>query len=736
MFERLLPILRARPRFAILAIVVAVGVAAFALPLVRRSLTLADEGYLLLQSLDMLHGKVLYRDLDAFVTPGLWFVLAGLFSLVEPSVIASRIPVFIAYLAMVGISYRIVALMAGWRAGLVAVALMLVCTVWAFPAWTFAFYSPFSVLFALAGLERLLVWSGGARGRDLVWSGVFFGIAIVFKQNYGAFALVGAAVGVVALHLERAEPIKSTLRPLAADAARMAVGVAAVGLPVFGYFVFQGVVPELFQSLLLHPFEFSGKHDISYLGLGKLFDGAFMRESVEMYTYAAQPVYRTLPPGGLVDEWRVIERLHVLMYWIPPGVFFAGAALALLPGQSSSPAPERPRLVNGRLVAVVAVCFFLFLGVFPRADFNHLINVYQGVVVAGVVVTHALLARLPQPGPLWLRATLGAAAAVFGLYAAVAGYWYYELMIRMDTPIAAKRGGVIVNEFDAAQIKIVLKTIDLLVPPGEALLTIPDLAMLNFLSGRPMPSAYYNLYEHHIGHDRGASVVEGAEAHGVNIALTRYDDFFSDRSGLRDYAPALVDYLETRFEITGTVGDEDYLVLRRRSAPVPLEVSSRLLEHCDTGTASQVGREHLFFDSLYHYPGIGLEESRGEVQTECRLRIPAEGAELVTRIGVREPAVVVEPGAVTMEIDLLRDGQDSERLLTQVFALQAKDLRHSYFPRHGEYRVDLSEHAGEEVTLVFRSIREGRVLVLYGRFADFGSVFEDLRIVPARNSGD
>ncbi len=60
-------------------------VVAFAYSLCRRAINLTDEGYLLSQVVDMLGGKVLYRDMDAFVTPGIWFALAGLFKLVDPS---------------------------------------------------------------------------------------------------------------------------------------------------------------------------------------------------------------------------------------------------------------------------------------------------------------------------------------------------------------------------------------------------------------------------------------------------------------------------------------------------------------------------------------------------------------------------------------------------------------------------------------------------------------------------
>jgi len=92
---------------------------------------MADEGYLLMQALDMSQGKILYRDMDAFVTPGIWFLLAGLFKLVEPSVIASRVPVVLAYLALIALSYRIPARFGGVFAGLASVVVMMMATVWA-----------------------------------------------------------------------------------------------------------------------------------------------------------------------------------------------------------------------------------------------------------------------------------------------------------------------------------------------------------------------------------------------------------------------------------------------------------------------------------------------------------------------------------------------------------------------------------------------------------------------------
>jgi len=58
---------------------------------------------------------------------------------------------------------------------------------------------------------------------------------------------------------------------------------------------------------VVHPFEFSGKHDIPYVGLEKLLDTRFMKDSVEMMTYGAQAVYRTASPGAERNHQRPLS---------------------------------------------------------------------------------------------------------------------------------------------------------------------------------------------------------------------------------------------------------------------------------------------------------------------------------------------------------------------------------------------------------------------------------------------
>jgi hypothetical protein len=360
----------------------------FGLTLCRRGIILSDEGYLLLQALDMAHGKVLYRDMDAFVAPGVWFLLAGLFSVVEPSVLASRMAALACYAATVWTCWRIVLRLTDRRFALAAVGVLMVFTVWAFPSWTWSFYSPFAVLFALAALERLLAWRADARARDLVWTGVFAGLAITFKQNYGVLALAGSGIAIAAIRLEANRSLLLLLRELPALGGRVALGLAAVGLPCLAYFAYHGALDDAFRQLVVQPFGgFLGQHDIAYLPPSEFFARDLMADDGRL-TYGAY----ALTNAALRFNWhpvlvRGIEMLHVLLYWLPPLVFTLAAVLVFAP-------LHRGRPPDTGLAAALAVGALVFLGVFPRADYNHLSNVYQPAIVVGVVTIHRLGTRI------------------------------------------------------------------------------------------------------------------------------------------------------------------------------------------------------------------------------------------------------------------------------------------------------------------------------------------------------
>jgi 4-amino-4-deoxy-L-arabinose transferase-like glycosyltransferase len=686
----------------------------FIVPLCRRGMILSDEGYLLQQALDLLGGRVIYRDMDSFVTPGIWFLLAGTFALFGASIFASRVLMVLAGVGLTLVVFRIVRRLAGERHGLAAVACTLVLFIWAFPAWTFSFYSPISVLLALWGLERLLAFDDSRRPRDLLWVGLLFGLSICFKQNYGVFAMAGAALGFIATKLERRTPLGEAISGLPRELGLVALGAFAAGFPFLAYLLWNGAMGDAWQSLVIHPFEFSGKHDIPYASPGDLLRADLYKDGIEKLTYLSYPMLQSAPIMWLLD-FRGVHRLHVLLYWMPPLLFGAGLLLAMLPLDRDE------RRLDGHLLTVVASCGLLFLGVLPRADFNHLVNVYQPVLVAGPVVVACLARRLPPAGG---RVVLAFAAAIALAYAGVAGHWYGELLRTHRSELSMERGGVLVTPLQSESVHRMLRVLQKDSREGQAVLTVPDITMLNFLGARSVPSKYYNLYQHHIALDEGQAVVDGSEEHDVQLVMTRYDNFFSDRVGLLDYAPRLSGYIISHFERAYIGGGEEYIVYRRRPTPMAETPFADALADCDVG-GGDVGR-HLLFSSLYHrsIPTDPMPETGR--RTVCRIQVPAGGGELSLEIGYRKPFQVASGTTLSGRISVAHAGEQTTLLeeTLRVMKRQGTTIEHPY----KRFHVDLSPWQGEAVELVFETRLDGYIRTHPLDYKGFAMVWRDPRV--------
>ena len=698
---------------------------AFGFTLARRGIVMSDEGYLLLQAVDMLDGKKLYRDMDSFVAPGVWLLLAGWFRLVEPSVIASRVLALAGFLATAALVHRCALRLAGRGAAAGAVVALAVFAVWAFPAWTFSFYSPYAVLFSLLALERLLAWRVSRRSRELLACGAALGLAVVFKQNYGVFAGLGIALGWLAVRSELRAPADAGARPATRDALALAAGAAAVGLPVVGWLAAVGALGAAFDSLVLQPFAgFLGRHDIAYLPLSELLEKQKMAGNGRL-TYGAWAFTHT----ALRFDWprplvRGIELLHVLLYWLPPAFLVAAGALALA-------ARDERRRFDAGLLAAAALAGSVFLGVFPRADFNHLMNVLQPVIpVAAVVSARALARARRRPRGAFALAT-GAAGALLGVYAGVAAYWYVDLLRTLTAELPQRRGGVLVSPEQADLLGFEIARIQRAAAPGEAVLTIPAGAMLNFLAERPLPGRYYNLYAVHIARDRGAGVVADAESAGVKLVVTDYDDFFSERSKLREYAPLLADWVRRAFRIDFLIGSDSQIFWTRRAQELPERESSDALADCDVASVAGARRsvqDHLLFRSLHHSLGPGSKGGLQRVATRCRVHVP-EAASLALQIGYRQPtqfAFDAELVAEILAIDPASEPPRAERLLRARIPVGSALGWSS--PPGPELRVDLSRFAGRDVVLVFRTHFRGEVEMNPLDFEGFAMLWQDPRI--------
>jgi len=277
---------------------------------------------------------------------------------------------------------------------------------------------------------------------------------------------------------------------------------------------------------------------------------------------------------------------------------------------------------------------------------------------------------------------------------------------RMDQALAMPRGGVLIDPPLAARIEYALGRIRGLTGEGEPVLTVPDLAMFNFLTGRPQPGPYAELYEHMIAHDAGASVVAAAEAAHVRLVVARYDNFFSHRVGLRKYAPLLTRYLRTHFRELDPANDSGFLYLVRREVPLPDVERVDVLADCDVPAESEESlqiRAHLLFDTLYHrFPDA--EERSAPVETRCVVKVP-DRPELAAQLAYPELERAQEDAALRADVLVEADGE-TRRLSRELIRLlpEARDGQNVR-----ELRVDLSAYAGREVVITFRTGRRGVV---------------------------
>jgi hypothetical protein len=267
--------------------------------------------------------------------------------------------------------------------------------------------------------------------------------------------------------------------------------------------------------------------------------------------------------------------------------------------------------------------------------------------------------------------------------------------------------------------------------PGEAVLTIPAGSMLNFLAERPMPSRYYNLYAVHIAHDRGAGVGAGARAAGVRLVVADSDDFFSERSKLREYAPLLVDFVRREFTIDYNLAVDQQSVLRRRETPLPERATLDVFEHCDVGPGpdgARSVREHLLFRSLHHALEKGAPGETQSVVTRCRVSVP-EAATLALQVGYRQPMRIDRDAELIAEIAVIDAHAKPPRseLLLHAPIPVGPALGWSS-PPGPELRLDLSRFANREVVLAFRTLFRGTAAMNELDFSGFQMLWQDARL--------
>jgi hypothetical protein len=250
--------------------------------------------------------------------------------------------------------------------------------------------------------------------------------------------------------------------------------------------------------------------------------------------------------------------------------------------------------------------------------------------------------------------------------------------------------------------------------------------MLNFLAERSVPSAWYNLYEHHIAGDQGKGVAEAVEAQDVRYVVARFNNFFSDRVGLLDYAPELAHYLITRFERSFVGGRENYIVYERREEPAVEYPYLDVLARCESANPLAVVRQHLLFSALYHQARPNQPLPAEGLITRCHLSVPEAGGVLALEMGYRRPFRAARGSRLEASIDVLQGEVRNPLLSEQFLVIPWRDS-----PRQQPFKrieIDLDPWAGQEIALEFATRLKGSVQTSVLDLLGFAMVYRDPRL--------
>ena len=228
-------------------------------------------------------------------------------------------------------------------------------------------------------------------------------------------------------------------------------------------------------------------------------------------------------------------------------------------------------------------------------------------------------------------------------------------------------------------------------------------------------------------------MVEALRKERVQLVVADFNDFFSERVRLRDYAPRLIDHLRRFYTPVFNVAQDEHIYLRRRVRPRPAVTRQSPLVDCDVGVDDwhyRARRDHLLFETLYHPMDTGQQgiALRRQASTLCRVSVPNK-ARLTFSLGYRQP-LEVAPGTWLMAEIWARPWGRPELPLKRIFRESIEPVPATSWvsPPAAERRVDLGSMAGEDTMLLFRTLYEGDVTLNGLDFRGFPQFWQDPQI--------
>jgi 4-amino-4-deoxy-L-arabinose transferase-like glycosyltransferase len=344
-------------------------------------------GYSIAPAERVMQGEVPYRDFLFNYTPGILWVNALLMKAFGSTLMATRIGLFAFKLLTLVALHRVAQKLSNRWAALVPVALTLA---WLGHQQIFNVYpDQYLVLFALAGLSCMLAYNDTGRARWLVPCGVAVGVVFVFKYNVGVLLFGSGVLAIIAEELMTTRRIVGVARNVGA----YLMGFGAVTGTLAGYLAYKGAFGAMINHFLHHAAEYSETRAVTLPPIGVVIPAALASLAAviggavvlriagrffEAYIVAiiAAGTIILVAPGVATT---LNESAIALVAYFPPLIFAAAAAVAIRQLAANRQSTADWWRANGAITITGLFALAVYLEVFPRADFYHLVRVLPPV---------------------------------------------------------------------------------------------------------------------------------------------------------------------------------------------------------------------------------------------------------------------------------------------------------------------------------------------------------------------
>jgi len=562
-----------------LALLVVLVAVAFQWPIHDLWLSLQDEGYILGIADDLNRGKVLYRDVTSDAPfPGAFYLLAWWFRFTGPSIESSRLLAVGGFALYCAALFRISRelLSRSWCYGVI---LALLCyRVWAFPHWHIYSYSLVSAVMMTVAVALACAYRRSRSLDLLMLAGLFAGVGIMSKQNYGLAVTGSLGLALLLLPWLDAEKRPTWSRALA-PGATLGLAALAVVVPALSWFWYEGALDAMIDQTLVFPFSLMAQKSFTELPdlwplLGQ---DASLRADIGSYFPAILATLWWYPcPGCFVSEmsrgplyqstafWDVTLKL---VYWAPLLSYLTASALwgtkivlrrvrGVAPGESEK-----------RLLLLAFAGGFLLAFNKPR-DWVHLMMVYPPSITIVAVLLYDTVRALPRPAR---QLVMTVVAIVMSGALALSIALMVDLRHRIDWPLEMARGGVYADPQNGPIIQQVVEYVETEVPSGEPVPVYPVQPMYGFLAGRPTAGGYYVVWP---SQNEGRDERIIADFEDLDISHVVYSvSQFEHLGPFRENAPELFEYLVENFDVDRVFSEEPHgpivLGLRRARDATP-----------------------------------------------------------------------------------------------------------------------------------------------------------------------